>query len=166
MTNTKERSVRNAAQTVVKERAYTPTEYGRFVYTASPLARIEMIEKGVSPDTVIIIGKEMGVSQEKNLSCLGIPRASFNRWRKDSQALPKEISERVIGLQSLIGQVEDMVDKSGATRGFNAARWLTEWMGQPLPALNNAKPEEFMDTVEGIKLVSSLLDQTQSGAYA
>ncbi|MFZ3141241.1 antitoxin Xre/MbcA/ParS toxin-binding domain-containing protein [Polaromonas sp.] len=69
-------------------------------------------------------------------------------------------------LIELIGQVQAMVRESGAPAGFDPARWLGAWIGQPVPALGGRKPIEFLDTAEGRKAVSVLLSQMQSGAYA
>ena len=153
-------------QTTTSDKSQSSIKYAHIVFKAEPLARIEMIRQGVSPEVLIMTVEEMGISKEKILSWLHLPRATTNRRIKSNQALPIEQSERVIGLQKLIGQIEAMVVESGNTTEFNAARWLADWLEQPLPALNNAKPALFMDTMEGIELLSSLLAQIQSGAYA
>jgi hypothetical protein len=54
----------------------------------------------------------------------------------------------------------------GTAEGFDASRWVGEWLERPLPALGGAKPAEYMDTMEGQELISRLLAQAQSGAYA
>ena len=59
-----------------------------------------------------------------------------------------------------------MVAQSGDPAGFDPDRWVGEWLERPLPALGGAAPGEFMDTMEGQYLVSRLLAQSQSGAYA
>jgi len=50
--------------------------------------------------------------------------------------------------------------------GGPAARWVMTWLGQPLPALGGRRPTELTGTAEGRALVSDLLAQRQSGAYA
>ena len=74
-------------------------------------------------------------------------------------------AERVIGLAKLIGQIEIMVATSKMS-DFNAAQWLGDWLCHPLPALGNRQPEEYVDTLTGQEILSSLLSQMQSGAYA
>ena len=59
-----------------------------------------------------------------------------------------------------------MVEESGDPQGFDAAAWLSTWIEEPLPALGGARPVDIMDTMEGQALVSTLLAQIQSGAYA
>lgn len=136
------------------------------MYRATPLERIGLIRDGVSAEVLIETGEEMGVAKEKMLSLLHFTRATVNRRIKTKEALPTEYSERIIGLQKLIGQVEIMVAESGDPTGFNAAHWVADWLERPVAALNNAKPADFMDTIEGQELVSSLLAKMQSGAYA
>lgn len=75
-------------------------------------------------------------------------------------------SERVLGVETLIGMVQSMVEQSGDPIGFDAARWLANWLSEPLPALTGATPASYMDTFEGQKLVAELLSMSQSGAYA
>jgi hypothetical protein len=58
------------------------------------------------------------------------------------------------------------VRRPGLREGFDASRWVGEWLERPLPALGGAKPAEYMDTMEGQELISRLLAQAQSGAYA
>ena len=135
-------------------------------HQAEPLVLIDMAKKGVAPEDLLMTARAMGVSNEKVFQWLRLPRSTFNRRRRSQQALPVEQSERVIGLQRLIGQVEAMIQESRNTATFNAAEWLADWLERPLPALDNEKPAAFIDTMEGIELVSSLLAQAQSGAYA
>lgn len=136
------------------------------MYQATPLERIVLIRKGIAPEVLVRTGEEMGIAKEKMLTLLDFTRATVNRRIKTKETLPTEYSERIIGLQKLIGQVEIMVSESGDPSGFNAAHWIADWLERPVAALNNAKPSDFMDTIEGQELVSSLLAKMQSGAYA
>lgn len=137
-----------------------------FTYRSTPLQRIELIRAGVSASDLVKTGERMGMPKERVLSMLQFTRSTFNRRLKAGATLPKEYSERVIGLHKLIGQVEAMVAESGDPAGFDPARWVADWLEQPNPALNNATPASFMDTVEGQELASSVLSKMQSGAYA
>lgn len=143
-------------------------ELSRFaeMYLATPLERIELIREGVPAKMLVQTSEDMGVTKERILSLLSFPRATINRRIQAKQTLPTEYSERIIGLQKLVGQVEIMVAESGDATGFNAAHWVADWLERPVAALNHAKPAEFMDTIEGQELVSSLLAKMQSGAYA
>ena len=135
-------------------------------YKSTPLQRIELIRAGVSARDLVKTGEQMGMPKERVLAMLQFTRSTFNRRLKEGATLPKDYSERVIGLHKLIGQVEAMVSESGDPAGFDPARWVADWLEQPNPALDNATPASFMDTVEGQELASSVLSKMQSGAYA
>ncbi|MRV70671.1 DUF2384 domain-containing protein [Duganella sp. FT92W] len=103
--------------------------------------------------------------KEALMDSLGLSRATINRKVQREQPLSREESERVMGMQSLIGQVQAMIDADSAPE-FDAAKWLARWLAEPLPALGGATPASYMDTVEGQKYVGNLLAMAQSGAYA
>ena len=75
-------------------------------------------------------------------------------------------SERVIGMVRLVGQVEAMIQESDDPAGFDATSWMSRWLQEPLPSLAGARPIELMDIMEGQALVSTVLAQVQTGAYA
>lgn len=66
----------------------------------------------------------------------------------------------------LVEQVQVMVEQSGDTTGFDAAKWVARWMEEPSPALGGNRPAAYMDNVEGQELVFNLVARMQSGAYA
>lgn len=143
-----------------------PESHYLHMFKASPRERIDIIRKGVPTEMLASIRSDMGIPKERLLAILRFPRTTINRRISKMDALPPEFSERMIGLQKLIGQVESIVADSSADQDFNAARWVALWLEQPLPALGNAKPADYMDTIEGQELVASLVTKMQSGAYA
>lgn len=136
------------------------------VFDAAPVDRIDLIKHGVAAAILAGMAKRMGTSQESLMQTLGMPRATVARKVKENQLLSTEHSERLLGMAKLVGQVEKMVAQSGDPGGFDAARWVGDWLNQPNPALGGQLPAEYMDTSEGQGLVSKLLAQAQSGAYA
>jgi uncharacterized protein (DUF2384 family) len=85
---------------------------------------------------------------------------------KDDEVLSQDESERALGITSLVGQVQKIVSESGSPEGFDAARWTADWLEEPNAALGGKTPGEFMDTADGRALVSGLISQMQTGAYA
>jgi putative toxin-antitoxin system antitoxin component (TIGR02293 family) len=136
------------------------------VHPADPQARIALIRQGIPASTIGSLSSRMGISKESLLASLGLSRATISRKERDETVLSKDESERVLGIESLIGLVQAMVDQSGDPAGFDAARWVAQWLNKPLPALAGATPASYMDTFEGQKLVAELLSMAQSGAYA
>lgn len=139
---------------------------GTNLYRVDPQTRIAAIRKGIPASIVGELSSTMGMSKELLLGSLGLSRATISRKERDKTALSKDESERVLGVASLIGKVQTMVEESGDPNSFDAAPWLADWLARPLPALGGATPASYMDTFEGQKLVAGLLSMSQSGAYA
>lgn len=135
-------------------------------YRVDPSVRIALIRQGMPASTISQLSSRMGISKELLLSSLGLSRATISRKEKDAALLSKDESERVLGVEMLIGIVQTMVEQSGDPTGFDAARWLSGWLTSPVPALAGETPASYLDTFEGQRLVGELLAMTQSGAYA
>ena len=140
------------------------TDFAR-IYRSAPIERIMMIRQGVPAGAVLHLAKIMGRPKDRLFTVLGLPRATIDRKARAAQRLSVEQGERVIGCSKLVGQVQVMVEQSGEQVGFDAARWLADWLDTPLPALDGKCPADYLDTVEGQEFVSSLLAKMQSGAY-
>lgn len=136
------------------------------VYVATPQDRIAIIKRGIPAARVGEISARMGIPKELLIESLGMSRATINRKAQANGLLSLAESERLLGVEYLIGQVATMVKESGDPSGFDAATWFGQWVQMPLPAVGNAKPATYMDTMEGQKLISDLLAMIQSGAYA
>lgn len=146
---------------------FKPTEEG-FVtlYKAPVLKQVEWVKSGVGArDAKLILG-QLRVPRGDALTALQIPVATVNRKAKTNAPLSPAEGERVLGVGRLLGQLQTMVRESGNPEGFDASAWLSAWMSAPVPALGGARPLDLMDTMTGQALVSQVLAQMQSGAYA
>src|SRR5205823_6133270 len=107
----------------------------REVFQSTPIKRIDLIRKGVNAaDFKAFVGR-LDIQQEKIFYMLDIATATVNRKASRNEALSREDSEKVLGMAKLIGQVETMLEESGdpeQTQNFDAARWLTRWMEEPI----------------------------------
>jgi putative toxin-antitoxin system antitoxin component (TIGR02293 family) len=135
-------------------------------YLASPIERVETIRRGLPASVIVQTGKAMNLPREQLYTILHFPRATATRKIASKAVLSPEMSERLLGLRKLIGQVEVMVRESGNAEGFSAAQWVAQWLSEPSPALGGRQLREFMDTAEGREIVSALIARMQSGAYA
>ncbi|MBI0436175.1 antitoxin Xre/MbcA/ParS toxin-binding domain-containing protein [Roseomonas sp. KE0001] len=136
------------------------------LYRAEPLKRIRAIKSGLLAAEAKEILADLHLSQTTAMKALALSPATMNRKAKGADRLPPAESERVLGMARLVGQVQAMVEESGNSEGFDAAEWVSRWLSEPLPALGGAKPLDFLDTMEGQALVSSMLARMQSGTYA
>lgn len=124
-------------------------------YRPSPQEKIEEITRGVPVGRIAELATALGVPKDTVIGYLGMPRSTFVRRERNRETLPRGESELALGLQGLIGQVEDMVAGSAAEKaaGFDASGWLAVWLKQPLPALGGRTPASYLDVVEGQKLI-------------
>lgn len=136
------------------------------VYWASPFERIEMIKGGIPATEVKRVFADLAIGQGAAFKALGLSPATVNKKAKQDQILSRGESERVIGIVKLVGQLEAMIQESGNPEGFDAAAWMAQWLKEPLPAFGGVRPIDLIDTMEGQALVSTVLTQMQSGAYA
>ena len=161
--------------TARRARPSTPRAIGRTgkrshfaaAFEIDPISRVVAIRKGVSSAELVRTSRAMGLPKERIYRMLRLPASTSKRKLAQQASFPPEQSERILGLQRLIGQVEVMVAESGAGgQPFDAGAWIARWLDQPSPALGNKAPGEFLDTIAGQEIIATLLAQMQSGAYA
>jgi uncharacterized protein (DUF2384 family) len=133
---------------------------------ADPRDRIAFIRQGIPASSVADLADRMGASKEFIITSLGLCSVAISRKEREGAPLSRDESERLLGIDRLIGIVQIMVRESGNPEGFNAAGWVFDWLVQPLPALGGATPASYMDTFEGQQLIGEMLRFSQSGAYA
>lgn len=159
-----------AGKTVAVKRAGAEIFTTNFAeaYLAPGISIVERVRVGVPAREVMELSTRMGFAQSRIVEMLDIPSSTLRRKMKNMEVLDKSSSERLIGLERLIGQVEVMMKESGdeTRQDFNAASWVAGWLEQPMPALGGRKPGDYLDTNEGQRYISQLLGQMQSGAYA
>jgi putative toxin-antitoxin system antitoxin component (TIGR02293 family) len=136
------------------------------LFALAPMGRVALVKQGVPSEALGLLAADMGITKEQLYATLGVPRATMERKVRQRRRLNQDESERVVGIARLVGQVEQMVRESGNLEGFDAARWVAAWLERPVPALAGARPGSLMDTAEGREIVSTLVAQMQSGAYA
>lgn len=147
-------------------RALQP-KYFADLYRAEPIKRVRAIRQGVPARILVLTSEAMRIPKTRVYSMLLLPESTTKRKVVSGLAFSPEQSERILGLQRLIGQVEVMLEESGDdAQSFDAPAWLAQWLDTPVAALGNEKPSAFMDTVAGQEIVSHLLARMQSGAYA
>jgi uncharacterized protein (DUF2384 family) len=83
--------------------------------------------------------------------------------------LPKPLTRsEEMKRQTLIQLVERIVRESGSEHAikFRADQWVDRWVQTPLFALGGRTPSEMLRTRGGLAIVTRILEQVQSGAYA
>ncbi len=136
------------------------------LYLVEPIDRIRLIREGVPARYIKVISDSMGITKDTLFKFLNLPKSTIDKKSVANQVLPIDQGERLIGMAKLVGQVESIVAESGNPEGFNAAKWVAQWLEKPSPALGGEKPSTFLDTISGQEMVSDLLAKIQTGAYA
>ena len=169
-----------SSRTNAIEKVMSATSKGAQAFLAAPKMRLSylgmfgmplveivpLIRDGLPATVVPQTARDMGVAIDTLYAWLKFPRSTINRKVSERSVLSPDVTEKLIGLQRLIGLVENIMAESGSETDFNAAHWVAGWLEQPLPAFGNKKPADYMDTVTGQDMVARALARMQSGAYA
>jgi len=137
-----------------------------FVFSMPAIDRVAVAKSGVPAWAVWRLADVTGETKELMVDWLGLSRATVDRKVRTKKVLSVPESERVLGFIKLVGQVQEMVKESGNPEGFDAAKWVGEWLEKPMPALGGRPPGEFMNTVTGQEVVAGLLEKARSGVFA
>ena len=135
------------------------------VFHASPAERVAIIKEGVSARWAEDVLHHLDL-QALAGEILKLSPSTLRQKARTDASLPLAVGERAVGLASLIGQVQAMAEESGSAEGFDAARGLGDWLRSPLPAFGGLCPIAYLDTLEGRAMVSTVIEQSQSGTYA
>jgi putative toxin-antitoxin system antitoxin component (TIGR02293 family) len=136
------------------------------LYNVDPIERVAIVKEGLPAGLLPVLAEDMSISKEQLYTTIGVARATVDRKIREQSLLSQDESERVMGIARLVGQVDEIVRTSGDPEGFDAAKWVAAWLDRPQAALGGKRPAELMDTAEGRGIVSGLVAQMQSGAYA
>lgn len=136
------------------------------LYRADAITRIRIVKIGLPARSLDVMAKYMAIPTARLVATLGLARTNVYRKARANRRLSKGDSARLLGMARLIGQVQEMVTESGDPDGFETASWVAQWLQSSLPALEGRCPAEFMDTVDGQSLVSTLVARMQTGTYS
>lgn len=157
------KKVKAPAQGKKKDHIYTAAE----LYRAGSMERVALAREGFPAGQLKATAKRLHISQESIYELLNLSSATIARKMKEKQRLNTAQTELLMGLERLIGLVEDIVAAVGNddAKEFDAGQWVAHWLQQPMLALGNKPPSEYMDTIEGQQQVLLLLKQNLNGAY-
>jgi len=126
--------------------------------------RISLLRNGVPATWIHQLEAGTGLSRSALCALLGLKLSTVNRKLQHRSPLSPDESERLIGLQRLIGQVEAVVRDCGDGSAFDAGQWLAAWLQRPNQALGGERPATFMDTADGREQLGRLIGAQRSGA--
>ena len=134
---------------------------------ATPLQLVNIERDGVRGRLLKDIAQEMDIPASRLFTIIGVPKATAEKKASSNDVIAGAGGQAALGLIRLLGIAQGIADNStaDAARGFDAARWLGQWIERPQPALGGKKPADFLDTPTGLDIVSKVLGAIESGAY-
>jgi len=141
--------------------------YVRAVVSATPLEIMEIERRGVSGTFIKELSKRMQVPTSRIFTILGVAKATAEKKAAAGELVSGSGGRAAVGMIKLLGIAQEVLNSSTATeaKGFDAAKWLGQWIERPQPALGGLKPADLIDTPTGIDVVARLLGSIESGAY-
>ena len=142
-------------------------EYVRRVASATPMQVVEIERTGVVGSFIKDLSKRMEIPSSRIFSILGIPKATAEKKAAAGEMVAGSGGQAAIGMVKLLGVAQEIVANSTASqaRGFDAAKWLGQWIEHPQPSLGGRRPADLLDTPTGVEVVARLLGSIESGAY-
>lgn len=101
--------------------------------------------------------KRIGMPKEEFFILIDLKRSTAHRMEQENKVMDRLRSDAFAGAARVIEKARAMLGSDVATK---------KWLSTAVPALNFKTPQQWLDTSDGRQIVSSLLDQIQSGAYA
>jgi len=83
-----------------------------------------LVHRGVPAHWLHTLAAAMDLSRSTLFELLGLKLSTINRKLQQNLLLSPDESERLMGLQRLIGQAEAVVRDCGDSEGFEASPWL------------------------------------------
>ena len=151
---------------IVYERTRGIDDYVRQVARATPMQLVDLERQGVVGSLVKDLSKRMDVPASRMFTILGVPKATAEKKAAAGEVIAGSGGQAAIGMVRLLGLAQEMIanSKAARARGYDAAKWLGQWIERPQPALGGRKPAELIDTPTGIEVVARLLGSIESGA--
>jgi putative toxin-antitoxin system antitoxin component (TIGR02293 family) len=160
-----------SAVTKVYVVTYRPTrgvdDFVRQVAIAEPMVLVQTERHGVDGRFLKDLSKRMEIPATRMFDMLGVPKATAEKKSAAGELVAGSGGQAAIGVAKLIALAQELVANSTAKEasGFDAARWLGQWLDRPQPSLGGRKPAELIDTPTGVEVVARLLGAIESGAY-
>lgn len=140
------------------------------IATQSSSENSDVVHRGIGAAFVRRLARDLEMDQSTLAAHMGIARSTFSRKLKNDEALSRGDGAIALGVARLIGEVERILRESGDPEqmgeSFDVAEWTGQWLKQPVGALGNRRPLDYLDNAFGQETVLQLIRQMQSGAFA
>jgi putative toxin-antitoxin system antitoxin component (TIGR02293 family) len=117
---------------------------------------IPIIRKGLAKKHLESLMMTTGLNLTAMAHILHVSERTMHRYAKDTLLNP-EISERLLEIAKLYAKGQDV---------FGGLEPFKKWLQDPVIALGNKKPLDFLDTSIGIRLLEDELGRIEHGIFS
>ncbi|MFT4093612.1 MAG: DUF2384 domain-containing protein [Niabella sp.] len=117
---------------------------------------IALTRTGIKKATLKSLAAYMGINMEELSGLLHSSYRNIQR-KQDNDLLDTLKTEKVLELAAFAQR---------GTEVIGSKEYFAEWLQSPLPALNNKKPIDFLDTTFGIQMLYKVLGRLEQGVYS
>lgn len=134
---------------------------------ATPMELVDVERRGVQGGFLKDLSKHMDLPAIRIYDIVGIPKATAEKKVAANEPIAGAGGQAALGLARLLAMAKGIVDNSTSpeAKGFDAAKWLGQWIERPQPALGGRKPADLIATPTGLDMVARVLGAIESGAY-
>lgn len=156
-----------AARQLAYTKAGGVVEFVRRVAAATPMEIVSVERSGVNTAFLKDLSKHMQMPAVRIFDIVGVPKATAEKKAAAQEPLAGAGGQAALGLARLLAMANSIVANSTAqeAQGFDAGKWLGQWIERPQPALGGQKPADLIGTPTGLAMVERLLGAIESGAY-
>lgn len=119
------------------------------------LLQVERERHGVTTTEAEALRRALALSVDRYAPLLGMKPSAYKRYRARRTKIKGAPGYAIGDLESMLCKIDGLV--STDVDDFNAARWFSEWIELPQPALGGLTPAVLLDTPAGRQLVARLL---------
>lgn len=156
-----------AAKPITYARAKGVNAFVARVSAATPMEIIEVERRGIDSVFLKDLSKHMHMPAVRIFDIVGVPKATAEKKVAAKEPIAGAGGQAALGLARLLAIAKNIAENSTApeAKGFDAARWLGQWIERPQPALGGRKPADLIGTPTGLEMVARVLGAIESGAY-
>jgi putative toxin-antitoxin system antitoxin component (TIGR02293 family) len=125
-------------------------------YFFQPNDLISITRHGIFKRNLSLLAEKLSFTMNEISRVLHVSERTLQRY-KDEDRLSSDISERTLMLTNLYERGVEV---------FENADNFTDWLRTPLPAFNNQKPIQLLDTFFGFQLILDELGRIEYGVFA
>lgn len=142
-------------------------DFVRRVAAATPMEMVGVEREGINSAFLKDLSKHMQMPAVRIFDIVGVPKATAEKKAAAQELIAGSGGQAALGLARLLAMANSIVANSTAqeAEGFDAGKWLGQWIERPQPALGGQKPANLIGTPTGLAMVERLLGAIESGAY-